>query len=253
MTSQHRGYFTLSAHQRPMVGDIKMGVTPFDHLGWMKCDGRTLSVSQYYQLWSVIGYSFTADGTPSTLFQLPNAGGTVPGIVGTGTDARNSTLTFALGQQYGEYQHQLTIPEMPSHNHDYIDPLHRHAIPDPGHAHSITDPTHTHSYSATNTNNQNVGYPAGGGSPDVNSGAFSATTSSNATGISVNTNSTGIVSTAFMSTGITILNRGGDVPHNNIQPTLTIGNMFVFSGYGRNAAGVTDPRLWPYAVSTNLL
>jgi hypothetical protein len=43
------------------------------------------------------------------------------------------------------------------------------------------------------------------------------------------------------------------VPHNNVQPTLGIGNMFIYSGYGRDSNGVTNPMLWPYAVGTNLL
>jgi microcystin-dependent protein len=36
--------------------------------------------------------------------------------------------------------------------------------------------------------------------------------------------------TGTSTTGITINATGGDQPHNNIQPTLFMGNMFIYSG-----------------------
>ena len=47
-----------------------------------------------------------------------------------------------------------------------------------------------------------------------------AATNTATTGISVNTNTTGITNQAT----------GGGLAHNNMQPTLFIGNMFVYSG-----------------------
>jgi microcystin-dependent protein len=47
MTSYIREVFTLSAHQKPTVGDTKFSVVPTDHMGWLNCDGRSLSVSSY--------------------------------------------------------------------------------------------------------------------------------------------------------------------------------------------------------------
>jgi microcystin-dependent protein len=232
MTSQSRGYFTLSAHQRPMVGDIKMAGTSFDHLGWMRCDGRNLPVAQYNQLFQIIGYSFTSNGVDTSLFGIPNAAGRVPGIVGTGLDTRNVSTTFTYGQSYGEYQHQLVVAEMPSHTHTVIDPGHKHPVPDPGHAHN---------YTVTNTDGPT--YTASPGNTTTVSGQSGATTS---------TAFTGIVSTAISTTGITNAYTGGDQAHNNIQPTIAIGNMFIYSGYGRNSAGVTDQALWPYGIGTNL-
>lgn len=39
---------------------------------------------------------------------------------------------------------QLTIGQLPSHNHGVTDPGHSHNITDPGHNHAILDPGHTH-------------------------------------------------------------------------------------------------------------
>ena len=37
--------------------------------------------------------------------------------VGTGNDENDDTSTFIINQEGGEYNHKLTIPEMPSHTH----------------------------------------------------------------------------------------------------------------------------------------
>lgn len=37
---------------------------------------------------------------------------------GTGTDQNGKSMTFSIGQQGGEYEHELTIDEMPTHDHD---------------------------------------------------------------------------------------------------------------------------------------
>lgn len=77
----------------------------------------------------------------------------------------------------------------------------------PSHNHAITDPGHTHSY--VNQSSDQAVFGVGEAAADQ---ADNGQTTGSST------------------TGITINNRGGDQAHNNMQPTLFGGNVFVFAG-----------------------
>lgn len=203
MTSYNREWLTFSAHQKPTVGDSKFSAVNCDHMGWLLCDGRLLSVNDFVWLFDVIGYSFGGSGTQ---FNLPNPTGRVPGVITNPNvaqipDPNMSTIASfgggGLGSTIGEYEHTLTIPEMP---------IHDHTINDPGHVH-------------TGQTNEKVDTPesesAGPGSSVVVSG-------SNQRYLTFTTNSS--------TTGITINNTGGSQAHNNVQPIMFMGNMFIYSG-----------------------
>lgn len=183
MATWTREYVTYGSHQRPTVGDTKFSAVNKDHIGWLKCDGRALQVTDYYFLWQVIGYSFGSN--TSNDFNLPNPAGRVPGVIGAG-----SGLTArSLGDTLGEETHVLTVAEMPTHSH------------------GVTDPGHTHTYLGVNSQSA----ASGGDNVAENSPRPTETTGSNTTGISIN-------------------NTGGSNAHNNMQPTLFMGNMFIYSG-----------------------
>jgi microcystin-dependent protein len=199
MSSAYRNFLTFGAHQKPTVGDTKTSVISNDHMGWLKCDGRLVAVADFEFLFNVVGYSFGGSGDS---FRLPNPAGRVPGIVGTGTDSNltNSTLTLALGSTIGEYQHTLTVAEMPTHSHGVTDPQHQH-----------TGTTDNGGFAASGVNVNNL-----------------------TTQIDVADNGgpghTHTFTTNLNSTGITLLNTGSSNPHNNIQPTIGMGNMFIYCG-----------------------
>lgn len=249
MTSYCRGVFELSAHKRPIVGDTKMSVIQYDHLGWLRCDGRQLTVADYRFLFEVIGYSFGGSGA---YFNLPNPAGRVPGVTGSGT----GLTTRALGDTVGEEQHTLTIAEMPAHNHGVAGggqgPSNNQTATDT-HNHAITDPQHSHTYNdAYFAENRGAGENKFGTSASTdNDNSFYWRTANG--GVSASPSD---INTSSSSTGITLapnthshqLNpAGGSQAHNNMQPTLFMGNMFLYCGKG--------PLVFqnvPYTANTNV-
>lgn len=80
--------------------------------GWLFCDGAAISRSTYADLFAVIGTTY-GNGNGSTTFNIPDMRGRVPLGAGTGTGLTARTLAATLGTE----THQLTIGEMPTHNH----------------------------------------------------------------------------------------------------------------------------------------
>jgi microcystin-dependent protein len=207
-----RDYATLNAHQKPSVGDTKLSAVNSDHLGWLLCDGRLVNVEEFYFLFDVIGYSF---GGSNTQFRLPNGAGRVAGAIGTG-----QALTFrGLGDSVGEETHQLTVSELASHTH------------------TVTDPGHVHTQTTVNDDFNNSAVGSNGGYPNFTKPSYppyDGAGSKTWTG-TINSN----------TTGVTIANEGSNVAHNNMQPTLFVGNMFIYSGKPRQGA-------FPYEYGANV-
>jgi microcystin-dependent protein len=183
-----------SAVERPAVGDTKTSMVRVDHLGWLVCDGRSLLRSDYRNLFAVIGTEFGSDD--STHFNLPDARGRVVGLINQDNEnviARTDLSGWDDGDISGEEMHTLTIDEMPLHSHD----------PTTSNANGIpaSGPSHTGN---TNTNSSGPAPTSGSGT----SAADSATEPHNHE----------------------LKNVGGGDAHNNMQPTLFMGNLFIFCG-----------------------
>ncbi len=164
------------------------------------------------------------------------------------SNASVSTLTLALGDSIGEYNHRLNIDEMPSHKHGSNDVtgntngngntttegLHAHSITDPGHAHTYRFPGSQNSTPLTDTASDN----------DFNN-SVPETSSNSATGITINSNGS-----HFHTIGST----GGSNYHNNIQPMIGLGNMFIFSGKYMYPSDASVPFAgYPYLSNSQIL
>lgn len=83
---------------------------------WLVCNGTTFSSDDYPELAAVLGDTY---GTHTgTTYYLPNYQGRVPIGSGTTQDTNDNSETFTVGSRGGEFTHQLTCTEMPTHNHD---------------------------------------------------------------------------------------------------------------------------------------
>jgi microcystin-dependent protein len=95
----------------PFTGQIEAFAFNFAPRNWLPCNGQLLQVRQYQALAALLGKTFGGDGV--TNFGLPELRGCVP--LGGVPQAR-----YYPGLLGGEESHQLTLNEIPSHNHDLM-------------------------------------------------------------------------------------------------------------------------------------
>jgi len=82
--------------------------------GWMLCDGRQLSRTEYAELYSEVGTRYgTGDG--STTFQLPD----FRGRLGVGHDSAQTEFD-TVGEFGGQKKVTLTADNLPSHTHGIL-------------------------------------------------------------------------------------------------------------------------------------
>ena len=194
-----------------VVGDFKWSARQADFTGWLLCDGSSLDRTTYSALFAVIDTKYGS--TSSTTFKLPDCRGRVPGAIGAGPGLTRR----ATGENPGAETHVLTTPELPGHTHD--------GTTNAGgtHTHGVSDPGHTHTQTTINDDFNN----SGGAGPSFAADSAGSRTWSNivssATGVTVNSGGSHIHTFTTNSTG-------GGVAFDIMQPTIFLGNVFIYSG-----------------------
>ncbi len=92
----------------PILGQISIFAFGRIPEGWVPCDGRALSVSQYQALYALLGTQFGGDG--KTYFNVPDLRGRVPVLYGLTSETK-------AGTNGGSETVALTISQIPQHNH----------------------------------------------------------------------------------------------------------------------------------------
>nr|DAF24338.1 MAG TPA: Baseplate structural protein [Caudoviricetes sp.] len=152
-------------------------------------------------------YMSTNSANPGTLFPGTTweayAQGRVLIGAGTGTDSRSEKKTFAAGSTGGEYNHQLTVGELASHNHSAST-----------NSASLTGAIDT---TDNNTNDRRIGT---GDASGILSSRETASVMRYGDGGFVSA-STGISINASHSHSVTVNSNGSNTAHNNTQPYIT--------------------------------
>ncbi len=93
------------------LGTISMYGLNYAPRGWHMCDGSLMSISANQALFALLGSNFGGDAR--TTFGLPDLRGRVPVGWGHGTGLSPNQL----GQKGGFETHNLTVDQLPPHNH----------------------------------------------------------------------------------------------------------------------------------------
>ena len=96
----------------PYIAEIALFPYIFVPIGWAKCSGQVLPISQNTTLFSLLGTTYGGNGT--TTFALPNLNGTV--AIGTGSDG--GMTERVLGEESGTQTVTLLESEIPFHIHN---------------------------------------------------------------------------------------------------------------------------------------
>ena len=105
--------------------------------GYLFAKGQEVSRTEYAELFEVYGETY-GFGDYETTFNVPNLCGKVIIGLGEGLDSTGELRKFwNLGEQGGEFRHQLTIGEMPSHTHNTL--FSRNSIPTGTNAYAQVD------------------------------------------------------------------------------------------------------------------
>ncbi|EFM10884.1 Tail Collar domain protein [Paenibacillus curdlanolyticus YK9] len=93
------------------VGEIRMFGGNFAPVGWLPCDGRQLSISEYEVLFMLLGTTYGGDGVNT--FCLPDLRGRLP----VGQGQRPGASNYVIGQAAGSETVTLITNQLPTHTH----------------------------------------------------------------------------------------------------------------------------------------
>ena len=175
---------------QPHVGEIILVGFNFAPVGWAFCNGQLLAISEFETLFNLIGTTYGGDG--QTTFAVPDLRGRAPIAIGQGPGLSNRIL----GESGGNETVTLLATQMPQH------------------AHSIDTSGLTATARCKNgPGNQRTPI---GNVPAIEASAVTATYSNAAPNADMNPGA------LVVGGNMTAATTGGNQPHSNLQPYLTL-------------------------------
>lgn len=191
----------------PFIGQIIMFGGNFAPRSWAFCNGQLLSIAQNTALFSILGTTYGGDGR--TTFALPDMRGRVS--IHSGGSTGPGLSPYQLGQRGGTQTVNLSVLQMPSHNH-------------------------LAAMSGSETITFALGANSGDGTEATPEGNYMANVpaigKNLVTPYSTTANTTMASQTvaATVSGGVTVGLTGGSQAHTNIQPYLAINYIIALQG-----------------------
>jgi microcystin-dependent protein len=96
------------------IGEIRIFAGDFAPVGWSQCNGALLSIAENEALYTLLGTTYGGDGVST--FGLPDLRGRV--LVNQGTAV--SGTNYVLGQSGGTEGVTVLSTQMPQHNHSFV-------------------------------------------------------------------------------------------------------------------------------------
>ncbi len=127
----------------PYLGEIRMFAGNFAPVGWALCDGQSLDIANFEDLYMLIGTTYGGDG--QSTFRLPDLRSRVP--LHTGTLYAGAPI-FVIAQTGGEEMVTLTPSQIPAHTHTPLCAAAGSSSPSP--AGAVWGPTDSAQYAPAN-------------------------------------------------------------------------------------------------------
>jgi microcystin-dependent protein len=188
------------SYREAMIGDMKHSARISDFCGWLLCDGRSVDRVMYHELYELIGTRFGS--TSATTFNIPDCRGRILGSVNS---------SHAAGSTVGAETHTLTVPELASHTHDGT---------------TATSGEHTHAHNAPGGQNNTGLTIANGAGTAINSDSSQGELNVFTLPRELTINNNGSHTHTFTSNST-----GTNQPFNIMQPTIYVGNVFIYYGH----------------------
>jgi len=184
---------------QPFLGEIILVGFNFAPQGFAFCNGQVMAIAQNDALFALIGTTYGGDGI--TTFNLPDLQGRVPIGMGTGP----GLTPYVIGQVGGVETLTLTTNQLPQHNH-------------------------TVDISGLTAPPKCTGAPAnqrspGGNVPAGEAAGVTAPYSSLAPDADMASGSMTVTGSVPVSSAV-----GGNFPHDNMQPSLTLSYCIALQG-----------------------
>lgn len=217
LVTNNVSYYQLPLFRREValqVGDYKISVRTADINGWLVCDGRSLLIADYPELYNVIGTSFGS--VDEDHFNIPDYTSCALGMFGTSANTRGLT-TRTIGTFVGTETTTLSVGNLPAHSHT--------GTTDAGGVHSHS---HNANGGAGTSGNPATGLSYSNGSNtaislDSTNGELNLTT----TPIALSINNSSSHTHTFTSN-----NTGNNQSFSQMQPTLFGCQVLIFSSFG---------------------